>query len=213
MGVGPQRDDHGQGLIPTLAGFTVVLVLVLFASQVLFALYARSAVTAAAVDAARSVADYGRAASYRGTPAGGPDPAEQAAIDQARQRFDEALGAYGSQTRFDLSLEPTDGEPQQVVLHVGFDLRASRFSLVGPLILPGLNRFDRTVRVRIERIVCPSGRTCTVVPRGSDADTTTTTLAEDLSTTSAGTLATAPARTLATAPGGNKADSQGGGAP
>ena len=49
--------EEGQGLIPTLAGFAVVLVMILVVSQVAFDLYARSAVSSAAIDAARSVAE------------------------------------------------------------------------------------------------------------------------------------------------------------
>ncbi len=142
--------------------------LILLASQVVFDLYARSAVSSAAVDAARSIAEAVRTADSQG-PSGAPT--EQAAIEEARQRFESALGAYGSQTRFELLLTPDANAPDEVVLRVGFDLRGSRYSLVGPLVLPGLNRFTRTVRVRVEHIVCPRGRTCTVISGGSPGPT------------------------------------------
>ncbi len=147
--------------------------LILLASQVVFDLYARSAVSSAAVDAARSIAEAVRTADSQGL-SGAPTeqaPTEQAAIEVARQRFESALGAYGSQTRFELSLTPDANAPDEVVLRVGFDLRGSRYSLVGPLVLPGLNRFTRTVRVRVEHIVCPRGRTCTIISGGSPGPT------------------------------------------
>ncbi|MHB8464307.1 MAG: hypothetical protein ACYDH6_18315 [Acidimicrobiales bacterium] len=121
--------------MPTLVGFAVILTCLLLATQVTFDLYARSAVTAAAVDAARAVA---RGAS--------PSMSEQRARD--------ALGAYGRATRFRWSAE--DGKV--VSLTVSFDLGRSSYALVS---LPFLNRFARTVRVRTERVVCPSARRCT----------------------------------------------------
>ena len=145
-------------MIPTLAGFAVVLVLLLFATQVAFDLYARSAVTAAALDAVRSVADDHQAASYTGNP-----DAASAAAAQAQARAMSALGRYGKVTSFQWAFLPDPGQPQVVSLRVRFDLRGGRLSLVGPLTLPGLNRFDRTVRARVERVVCPPGQTCTVV--------------------------------------------------
>lgn len=149
------RGEEGQGLIPTLAGFAVVLVMILVVSQVAFDLYARSAVSSAAIDAARSVADDRSSAGF---PAG-----ETAAIARAQQRAMAALGAYGHTTDFRWAILPSPDRPETVSLRVRFDLRGSRYSLVGPLALPGLNQFDRTVRVRIERIVCRPGDTCTSV--------------------------------------------------
>ena len=49
-------DERGAGLFSTLFGFTVFLFFVLFASQVMVALYARSSITAVAYDATRRVA-------------------------------------------------------------------------------------------------------------------------------------------------------------
>ena len=147
------RGEEGQGLIPTLAGFAVVLVMILVVSQVAFDLYARSAVSSAAIDAARSVADDRSSVDF---PAG-----ETAAIARAQQRAVAALGAYGHTTDFHWAILPSPVQPETVSLRVHFDLRGSRYSLVGPLVLPGLNQFDRTVRVRIERIVCRPGDTCT----------------------------------------------------
>src|SRR5260370_32282159 len=50
--------ERGTGVIGTMIGFAVFLVLLLVAVQVLFDLYARSAATAAAFDAARTAAGY-----------------------------------------------------------------------------------------------------------------------------------------------------------
>ncbi len=48
--------QRGAGLFSTIFGFTVFLFFVLFATQVMVALYARSTITAVAYDAARRVA-------------------------------------------------------------------------------------------------------------------------------------------------------------
>ena len=149
------RDEAGQGLIPTVAGFAVFLIMILVVTQVAFDLYARSAVTTAAVDAARSVADDRSSSTY---PSG-----EEVAISHAQERAIAALGDYGRATGFQWSLLPSADRPETVALRVHFDLRASRYSLVGPLVLPGLNQFYRTVRVRIEHIVCPPDRVCTSI--------------------------------------------------
>jgi hypothetical protein len=53
---GPPPDERGAGLFSTLFGFTVFLFFILFATQVMVALYARSTVTAVSYDAARRVA-------------------------------------------------------------------------------------------------------------------------------------------------------------
>ncbi|GAC1589819.1 MAG: hypothetical protein NVS3B21_06790 [Acidimicrobiales bacterium] len=154
------RSEAGQGLIPTVAGFGVVLLLLLLATQVTFDLYARSAVTAASVDAARAVADERQSAAY-GT---NPDAA-MLAVQQAQDRAGRALGAYGRVTSFRWNLLPTAADPSEVELRAHFDLRGTRYSLVGPLALPGLNQFDRTVRVRVERLVCRPDQACKAVSR------------------------------------------------
>lgn len=153
------RGESGQGLIPTVAGFGVVLVMLLVVTQVTFDLYARSAVTSAALDAAREVADYQASASYPDDPA-----AETAATARAQRRAASALGSYGAAVDFRWAFIPAPDQPEVVALRVHFDLRRSRYNLTGPLRLPGLNQFDRTVQARIERIVCPAGRSCSVGP-------------------------------------------------
>jgi len=147
--------------VPTLGGFVVVLILLLFATQVAFDLYARSAVTAAAVDAAHAVADYRGAVSGSGQPADTAADGEVVRAAESRARY--ALGGYGRVTSFRWSLLPSADDPRDVVLTVRFDLRGTRYSLVRPLSLPGLNQFQRTVRIRVDRPVCPAGATCTVV--------------------------------------------------
>lgn len=120
--------QDGTGLIATVCGTTVLLVLILLACQVLFGLYARSAVTAAAYDAARV------AAGARAD--GGHDDAER----DARA----ALGRYGTRVRF--------------IWAVTDEVVTLRVRAVNPGFLPhplrramGVDAIDRTVRVRRER--------------------------------------------------------------
>ena len=123
-----RRDDRGTGLIGTVFGVMVFLVLLLFAVQVLFNLYATSVVTAAAFDAAHQVAD-----------AGG-DPAAQApALDHAHR----VLGRYYEKVRFDWA----GSHDAQVNLHVHAENR--NFAFAG-LRLDALQVVDRTVKVRVE---------------------------------------------------------------
>jgi hypothetical protein len=142
-----------------LFGFAVVLVLALFVTQVVFDLYARSAVTSAAVEAARSVAGFASAEPYTGT----PSAAEQRAVSVAEGRARAALGRWGNVTSFTWRFLPPQAPPTVVELEVRFDAAASGFDLARPLALPGLNRFDRTVRVRVERITCPPSTPCHIL--------------------------------------------------
>jgi hypothetical protein len=149
--------------VPTLFGFMVILVIVLFATQVVFDLYARSAVTSAAVEAARSVAGFASSEAFAGDGGGvaaDPYQSEQQAIGAAESRARAALGRYGDVTSFTWRFLPSDAVPQVVELRVRFNLSGSAFDLARPLALPGLNAFDRTVRVRVEHITCPDGGPC-----------------------------------------------------
>ena len=148
--------------MPTFFGFVVVLVIVVFATQVVFDLYARSAVTSAAVGAARTVAGFASSQRYGTTLTGGLDPSEHEAIAAAEARARADLGRYGDVTSFTWRFLPSTGVPQQVELRVRFNLSGSSLDLARPLALPGLNAFDRTVRVRIERITCPVGDGCRI---------------------------------------------------
>jgi hypothetical protein len=148
--------------VPTIFGFAVVVVIALFATQVVFDLYARSAVTSAAVEAARSVAGYAAADAY----ANGSGAAEQQAVSVAETRAGAALGRWGDVTSFSWRFLPPGGPPAVVELEVRFDATAAGFNLARPMALPGLNRFARTVRVRVEHVTCPSGGQCHVVATG-----------------------------------------------
>jgi hypothetical protein len=147
---GRQRaDEAGTGLVGSLAGFMVFVVLLLVAAQVLFDLYARSAVTAAAFDAARRVAGYDLVT----LPADQIIEAEAAAEMQARQ----TLGRYGREVLFTWTLTSSVVE--------------LRIQAVNQRLLPatlarsiGIDRIDRTVRVRAERLVCASAAPCRSVP-------------------------------------------------
>jgi hypothetical protein len=138
--------------VPTLFGFAVILVLLLVAVQVSFDLYARSAVTGAAVDAARTVADFDPAAPFGSRSLAG---AEAEAEAHARAE----LGAFGHPGVTSFAWSTAGGA---VVLTVGFDITRSHYAVAGAL-LPGLNRFHRTIRVRIEHFACPASG-CSVVP-------------------------------------------------
>jgi hypothetical protein len=116
--------------VATTTGVTVFVVLLLLAVQVLFNLYATSAVTAAAFDGARLAAGHG----------GGDREAAEAHVHQV-------LGEYSRRPGFALTwIEDPAGD--DVILRVrasnpGFLPRAVRAPL-------GFDVIDRTVRVRIE---------------------------------------------------------------
>ena len=145
--------EAGTGLIGSLAGFLVFIVLLLVAVQVLFDLYARSAATAAAFDAARRVAGYDLVT----LPAEQIAQAEAGAETQARQ----TLGRYGREVVFTWTVTAT--------------LVELRIQAVNQRVLPatlarsiGIDRIDRTVRVRAERLVCPSAAPCQSVPAAAN---------------------------------------------
>lgn len=111
-------------------GFSVFLVMLLFAVQVLFNLYATSVVTAVSYDAARRVA-------------GGDGGAEFIADAEAQARSE--LGRYGDRVSFDWSATDAD----EVVLHVhARNPHVLLPVLAGPA---ALDQVDRTIRVRVER--------------------------------------------------------------
>ena len=111
-----------------MIGVLVFLLLLLVAVQVIYNLYATSAVTAAAFDGARLAAGSARV--------------DEAA---AEAHVKSVLGEYGAE-RVDVRFRP---DPEDVVLTVVAD---------NPSFLPpalrrplGFDRIERTVRVRIER--------------------------------------------------------------
>lgn len=123
-------DERGGGPISMWIGFSVFLVLLLFAVQVLFNLYATSVVTAVSFDAARRVAGGDGGPAYIA-----------AAEDQARAE----LGRYGARVTFDWSATDAD----EVVLHV----QASNPHVLLPVLAgpAAFDHIDRTIRVRVER--------------------------------------------------------------
>ncbi len=111
----------------------VILVLFLFAVQVLFDLYSRSVVTATTYDAARRVA-----ANHRSSL-----PETQARAEADARRL---LGPYGSRVRFDWDTS----DPAVVRLHVQVDNpRIGLAGVSGPLLV---DHIDRSVTVRTERV-------------------------------------------------------------
>ena len=129
-GSGP-TNEAGAGVIGSVVGVTIFLILLVFAVQVLVGLYATSVVTAATYDAAKTLAG-----ADQGDSAAGRVSAEATARHQ--------LGRYGERATF-----RWDNDAETVRLHV----RAPRptllpRSLAGPT---GLGDIERTVRVRVER--------------------------------------------------------------
>lgn len=124
-------DQSGAGLVATWSGFAVFLALLLFSVQVLFNLWTASMVTAAAADAAHTVAS---------------DPTASA---RAEADFRKLLGGYASHVTAFEWRQPDD--PDTVVLHV--ETRNPSFLLRAFLdtsnVLP-FQHLDRTFRVRRE---------------------------------------------------------------
>lgn len=131
------RTDAGGGLIGTIGGVTVFLVLMLFAVQLLVNLYATSVVTSATYEGARQVA---------GSRVDHTDPA---ALDdshaRAEARVRDLLGAAGNNASFDWS----QSTPDTVALRVRAD--PPRFGWPGLRGRIGFDHIDRTVRIRVER--------------------------------------------------------------
>ncbi len=123
-------DERGGGPISIWVGFSVFLVMLLFAVQVLFNLYAASVVTAVSYDAARRVAGSDGGTAY---------------IAEAEEQARQALGRYASHVTFDWSAT----NPEEVVLRVQSDNPSILLPLgAGPA---ALDKLDRTIRVRVER--------------------------------------------------------------
>ncbi|QGG95654.1 hypothetical protein [Actinomarinicola tropica] len=132
----PAADERGAGLIGTIAALSVFLVLLTFAVQLLFNLYATSAVTAAAYDAATMVASGSVDAD---------DPADLGtAVRSAEEHARSLLGDYGDRATFDWDLRD-----DRVRLSVEVD--HARVAISPVLGAFGLNRVERSVEVRVER--------------------------------------------------------------
>ena len=114
----------------------VFLALVVFAVQLLFGLYAASAVTTAAYDAARIVAGSGEDAT------GGASTAD---IPRAEAHARQVLGRYGRRVRFEWQVDDDVVRLRVTAQNPNFLPRA----LGGTL---GFDRIDRTVTVRVEQL-------------------------------------------------------------
>lgn len=125
-------DERGAGVLSTFAGFTTILVLLVFAVDVTVSLRARALVTSIAYDAAADVASAD----------GQRDPARAASRAEATAR--ELLGRAGPTARFEWADEGARVRLRVVV---------PRTSRLLPSLLresAGLHTVDRTVRVRRE---------------------------------------------------------------
>ena len=123
-------DERGGGPISIWIGFSVFLVMLLFAVQVIFNLYAASVVTSISYDAARRVAGSDGGADY---------------IAEAEADARQALGRYERHVEFDWGAT-TD---EEVVLRVHSENPSVLLPvLAGPL---AFDTLDRTIRVRVER--------------------------------------------------------------
>jgi hypothetical protein len=131
-----RRTERGVGIIASAAGVLVFLVLLLFAAQLIFNLYATSVVNAAGMDAARQVAS------------GEVDHADSQAVDEAmasaEARARSLLGEYGDHVRFTWTVDDE---------RVSLRLQVERTKILPTAVASGvgLDEIDRTVTVRTER--------------------------------------------------------------
>ena len=117
-------------------GFTVFMLLLMFAVQVLFNLYATTVVTGAAFDSARRVAGYASAAD------------RCAAVPAAEAAFWRTMGDYGERGTATLAWSCDD--PQTVRLTVD-----ARHPTILPAFFPGLaslGRMSRVIEMRVEDV-------------------------------------------------------------
>ena len=134
MSAKPSRHvQRGAGLVGAMSGFLVFSLLLMFAVQLTFNLYARSQLTAASFDAARRVAGYDH------------DIDRVAATREAELRLRALLGEVGQHAVIEWDLS----DLAVVRLHV---------SLRPPSVAPGLVRraagldqIDRTIVIRVEQ--------------------------------------------------------------
>jgi hypothetical protein len=129
--------EAGTGLIGSIVGVTVFLVLLLFAVHLVLNLYGTSVVTAAAFDAAR-------------LRAGGAGATASEA--EAERQVLELLGGYAAGGRLQMSWSypdtDGDGEADVVALRV---VAAHPTDLLAGVRFPFQN-IDRTISVRMERL-------------------------------------------------------------
>ena len=128
--------ETGSGLISTIAGLLVFLALLLFATQALITLHARSATTSAAYEGARLVA--GARTSHDQSPV--PDEARARAESTVRSQ----LGRFGDRIELDWSTSDWDTVALTVRARpIGFLWTGLRGMGAPPI--------ERTVRVRVEQ--------------------------------------------------------------
>lgn len=129
--------DAGAGLISTISGLLVFLALLLFATQTLIALYARSATTSAAYEGARLVA--GARTPHDVSPI--PDKARVHAESTVRSQ----LGAFGNRIELDWSSTTWDT--------VALTVRARPLGFLWDSLKgSGAPRIEQTIRVRVEQM-------------------------------------------------------------
>lgn len=129
--------EAGAGLISTIAGLLVFLALLLFATQTLIALHARSAATSAAYEGARLVA--GARHSHD------QSPVPEEARSRAEERIRSQLGQFGNRVDLDWSTSTWDT--------VALRIRARPPSFLWDSMRGrGPAAIDRTVRVRVEQL-------------------------------------------------------------
>lgn len=131
-GRGRGRGETGSGLIAGVVGVAVFLVLLLLAVQVVLDLYARSAVTAAALDAASAVA---------GSDGNATSVAQADAVANARA----ILGSLGSGARFAWQVTPA---AVKLTVTVGDPSVLPTFAASGL----GLNHLSRSVVIGREMV-------------------------------------------------------------
>jgi len=129
-----REHERGAGVIGTSAGFLVFMLLMLMAVQVLFNLYANTIVTAAAHDAARSVASF----------SAGEEPCDR--VPAANRELVDSLGDYADAAVISLAWVCDGGDV--VVLSI---------SALHPTVLPermrgllGLGSLEREITIRVE---------------------------------------------------------------
>ncbi|MEO6629046.1 MAG: hypothetical protein ABIP03_10815 [Aquihabitans sp.] len=129
--------EHGTGLLGSAAGVAAFLLFLLFAVQLLVNLYATSVVTAAGLDAARSVAS--RSVNHG-------DPAT---VADARQRAEAGFRNLLGEASQDARLR-WDGDGEFIRLHVLMETPGILPSaLAGPV---AFGTIDRTFVVRVEEL-------------------------------------------------------------
>ena len=129
-----EPSDRGAGLLGTVGAFIIVVLLLTFAVQTTVNLGARSAVSGAALDAARTVAGHDAAADRR------------AAAAEAEARLRRVLGSLGPGAR----IRWGDLDDPEVV-HLWVMARPASIVPSSAAGAVGLGTVEREVQVRVER--------------------------------------------------------------